>query len=86
MPNPRQIMRFILLWFVFLMISLYCKQTINPQFQAYPDLPTNRFGNTPTSSETFAIISQVYIEFRVFRSELIEKGDSDLWRGQGRLI
>jgi hypothetical protein len=44
----------------------------------YPDLPTNRTGKTATSSEIFSIISQVYVEFRVFRSKLIEKGNSDL--------
>jgi hypothetical protein len=34
-------------------------------------------------SERCSIISQVYIEFRVLRSELIEKGHSDWEGGQG---
>jgi hypothetical protein len=45
--------------------------------------PTHRIRKTATSSEIFSIFSQVYIEFRVFRSELIEKGHSDLSEGQG---
>jgi hypothetical protein len=38
------------------------------------DMTTNRNGKTITSSERFSIISQVYSEFREFRSEHIEKG------------
>jgi hypothetical protein len=50
-----------------------------------PDLPTNGNGKTVTSSQTFSSISQVYIEFSVFRSDSIDKGHYHLSTGQGEL-
>jgi hypothetical protein len=44
-----------------------------------------RNGKTVTNSERFSIISEVYNEFCVFRSKLIEKVHASFDRGQGSL-
>jgi hypothetical protein len=61
------------------------QEKIKVDFPQYPDLATNRIGKTATSSEIFSIISQVYSEFRVSRSALIEKGNANLQGGPGNV-
>jgi hypothetical protein len=54
------------------------KSILKPTQRQYPDLPTTLILKPATSSETLSIISQVYVEFRAFRSELIEKANSEI--------